>query len=800
MTTGAFLAMALHLSTAASDRHGAGDLQLHLQRLSVTGTVLYVAAHPDDENTRLLATFANEYGLRSAYLAFTRGEGGQNLIGSELGPLLGIIRTQELLAARRIDGAEQYFTRARDFGYSKSVDETLKIWDHDKVLADAVKVMRELRPDVVITRFPLESNETHGHHVASARLALEAFTKAADPRFAPELGAPWQAKRIFWNAWSPDRGVKLPDDALHLDSSPYNPLLGMTFGELAAISRSQHKSQGFGAAPVHGPSEENFVLLGGTPGKSVFDGVDLTWKRVPGSDKVAALFKQAATEFKPANPSASVPVLLQALEELRKLPDSPLKARKLDELTEVIAECAGLFVEAAAAQYALTPGDAVEVTLNAFNRGTSSWTIDSAALAPNKPWTKKITLTAGNAVSNPYWLEVPPAAGTWTVEDAALIGKPELPPLFHVDFKLASGGHEFTLTRPVVFKWVEPTMGERYRPIEVLPKVAVNLANDVLVFTDPKPKELTVKLHANADAQSGTVELELPDGWVAEPAHAPFTLAKKGDELEVKLKLRAARPTSPNGTAKVLAKVGSDDFTRGLIRVDYPHIPAQVMLPPAEVKLVQFELKRAANRIGYIDGAGDDVAKALRQAGYEVTLLSDEALTNGKLDYDAIVIGIRAFNVNPKLPQYRARLMKYVEGGGTLIAQYNTKNWVSNVPAEIGPYPFEISQERVTDETAEITFEPANAKVLNQPNKLSPSDFNGWVQERGLYFAGKWDDKYATPFSMHDPGEPPRKGSLLIAHHGKGIFVYTGIAFFRQLPAGVPGAYRLFANLLAHGY
>ncbi len=707
------------------------ELYGDLKKLQVVGSALYVAAHPDDENTRLLATLANEQRVRAAYLSFTRGEGGQNLIGQELGPLLGLIRTQELLAARRIDGAEQYFTRAADFGYSKSVDETLQRWNHDEVLADAVKVMRDVKPDVVITRFALEGGDTHGHHTASARLALEAFTAAADPKFEPSLGPAWQSKRIVWNSWKEDAKGQA------IDTSAFNPLLGLTYGELAATSRSMHKSQGFGAAPVHGPSPEWLIHLAGEPGRSLFDGVDLTWNRVAGSQALQKLLDQAVREWKPEKPAASVPVLLKALEAMRALKGAP--PHKVAELERLIAACAGIFVEAAASQYSVVAPGALEVTLTSLVRSD----------APLK--LKEVRLSDGQTAQ--------PGKVTLKVEQAPW-----------ADFVFDA----LTLRREVQFKWVDPTVGERYRPVELLPGVTVKPDSTLLVFADDKPKTLKVIVTAQADAQAGEVQGQ------------KYALAKKGDTAELSLTVKPATGTLSLGA-------------QALTRIEYAHIPIQTVLAPADVKLVRVPLQRGrVARIGYVPGAGDEVAQSLRQVGYEVTLLDDEALRVKPLEgYDAIVVGIRAYNVNPKLPAHRARLMQYVEKGGTLLLQYNTKNRLSDVPPDLGPWPFELSNDRVTDETAEVVLD--KHPVTSKPNALTAADFDGWVQERGLYFASKWDERYATPLSMHDPKEDPKKGSLLIAKHGKGTFIYTGLAFFRQLPAGVPGAYRLFANLLAHG-
>ena len=808
-------------SAAPPRQPSAGELSRALDRLLVVGNVLYVAAHPDDENTRLLAWLENERLVRTAYLSLTRGDGGQNLIGSEQGPLLGLIRTQELLAARGVDGAEQLFTRARDFGYSKSPEETLAIWGKQEVLGDVVWAIRSFRPDLVITRFPTGGLETHGHHTASAILAKEAFEIAGDAKAYPEQlawVAPWRPKAIVWN--KSQFFIKPGEDLssfLAVDVGGYSPALGISYGEMSATSRSMHKSQGFGAAAQRGPALEYFkALVGDTPDLSLFETVDLSWRRVPGSARLVSHLERARAEFRPERPDAAIPALLDARDELAKLPDNPWKLPKSAELDGAIVACAGGFFEAIAADWQTTPGASLGVKVTALNRSSTPITLkeirfpDGASLAVGKPLApsavveaeRAITIAKDAAPSSPHWLSEPPTRGLYTVKDRRQVHLPEAPPL-EVELVLAFGDRTFSIRRPIGWKWTDPVAGERYRPLEIAPAVLVSPSDRALVFPDGAAKTIRVVVKAAAAAADGKVSLELPEGFTAEPTSAPFQLAKKGDEASV-----AFRVTPParvdhagaRGTLRAVADSGGKRFTRGVERIEHGHIPIQTTFPEAEVSLARFDLARVKAPIGYIPGAGDEVPAALRRAGYEVTLLSDDDLDTRPLDrFAAIVVGVRAYNVNAKMPAHHARLMAYVEHGGTLVAQYATNNRISKTPTEIGPFPFEISQERVTDETAKVAFELEKHAVLKTPNALVDSDFDGWVQERGLYFANKWDDHYAAPLSMHDPGEPPRKGSLLVARHGKGAFVYTGLAFFRQLPAGIPGAYRLFANLLAHG-
>ncbi|HVZ73827.1 MAG TPA: PIG-L family deacetylase [Polyangia bacterium] len=806
----------------------AARVQLGLKRLGVVGRVLYVAAHPDDENTALLAYLQNDVLVRAKYLSLTRGDGGQNLIGSEQGPELGLIRTQELLAARRIDGAEQAFTRARDFGFSKSPDETLRIWNKDAVLADVVAVIRRFRPDVIITRFPPEKTDTHGHHTASAMLAVEAFRAAADPKFHPEqltggVGT-WQATRLLWNksTWNLAPNEDLSAFA-KLDVGAFNPLLGLSTGELAADSRSMHKSQGFGVARTRGPIVEYFKALDGKPldAKAATFGIDFSWKRFKGAASLGAAAAKLARAFDPTKPQTSIPALLAFDRALDSVPDADVRAEKKREIADLVVACAGLHLEATASDAAVAPGQEVEITATAVDRAAASVTLDSLSFPFDAAATKvgkaldapaadhasapldtkrTVRVPADRVPTTPYWLDAPPDAGVYHTPDPALIGAPESPPALVVTFALTIAGHALTITRPVTFKWVDPVMGERHRPVEITPAVSVRPDAGVLMFPDARPRSLAVRLTAGAPKVAGKVRLALPAGWTAEPGAVPFSLATKGAEATVSFQVHPG-PNAAAGTLRAIALLdGGAALSRGVVHVEHAHIPAQTWLADADVRLVPVALTTGGKKIGYVPGPGDEVPAALRRVGYDVTLLDDAALSAPALArFDAVVTGVRAFNTSANLRAAHAALMAYVEGGGTLVVQYNTNNRLAPLDVALGPWPFEIGRERVTDETAAPTFRDAKHAALTTPNALGPHDFDGWVQERGLYFAAKWDPRYETVLSMHDPDEPALAGGVLWARQGKGTFVYTGLAFFRQLPAGVPGAYRLFANLLAGG-
>ncbi len=797
----------------------AGEIAAGLKRLGVTGRVLYVAAHPDDENTRLLAWLVGAKGLRAGYLSVTRGDGGQNLIGTEQDALLGLIRTHELLAARTVDGAEQFFTRARDFGYSKSAEEALRIWGHDAVLADVVLAIRRFQPDVIITRFSTEP-PNHGHHTASALLAAEAFVAAADPKRFPEQlreVKPWKADRLLQNAsqwwFKPDEDLSR---YLRLDVGGYDALLGRSWGEVAAESRSQHKSQGFGAAADRGPSMEYFTPLAGTlPKRDVFEGLDFTWKRWKGSEAVARAVSAAAKSFDVAAPHRSLPALVRVHDALTALPDShPGKAVKLRETEALIAACAGLFLEARATSPTGVPGAAVEVEAVALNRSPASlkWvglTLPGAkpeavgqALGENAPVKLKrsVPLPESAPISTPYWLREPVSGGLYVLDekDRALTGQPEGGPALEVTFEYEVAGRRFRAVRPVVHVWTDPVRGELYRDFEVVPPVTATLPRDVIMFPNGESRGVNVVVTAGMDNAPGTLRLEAPKGWRVEPASVEFKLAARGDERTLRFQVTPPRGSTEKAALRAWVDTGDRAWSWMARSVSYAHIPPLTVRQPSVATLVPFTLATKGKRIGYIPGPGDRVAESLREVGYEVTLLPDERLALEPLErFDAILVGVRAFNANTHLYAHRERLLRYVEGGGRLVVQYNTNSRVGPLTSLVSPFPLEIGRDRVTDENAVMTPLSPDEPLLRAPNALTPADFVGWVQERGLYFASSWDDHYRPVFSMHDEGEAPLQGALLVARHGKGTFVYTGLSFFRQLPAGVPGAYRLLANILS---
>lgn len=790
-----------------------------LQRLRRTGTVLYVAAHPDDENTRLIAWLARGRGYRTGYLSITRGDGGQNLIGPELREALGVIRTQELLAARAIDGGEQFFTRAVDFGYSKSAEETLQIWDRDDVLCDIVRVIRTFRPDVIVTRFPPRGGGTHGHHTASAMLAVEAFKLAADPAaFADELAGlpPWQAKRIVWNAfhWGRRGNEPLPDGAVRVDVGGYNPLLGESYSEIAARSRSMHKSQGFGMVATRGPAMEEFHLLAGEPMTGdLMDGVDTTWARVPGGKEIAARIDDVIAGFDPLQPVHSVPALLRILQRLRQLPSDDVTTIKIRDLERIVQACLGLYVETTIPRATATPGEPltlehavivradpgvpvrwVEVRYDAT--GTTLET--DAMLDVNQPSTRRnhVRLPDTLPLTQPYWLREPDTTGMFRVADPALIGRAENPPVFPVTHLIAVGDVVIEVDDEPVQVIDDPVRGEVRHPLEIVPPATVT-TDELMLFPLGATREVTVTVTTREPGAAGTIALEAPAGWKVAPAQQAFELGSGETRRGVRFAVTA--PEQPDDASLLAsAVVGGVRCTTRSIAIHYDHIPPQRLQPEARVQAVSLPIDVRAKSIGYLHGAGDLVPAGLERLGCEVTLLDIADLTPERLRaFDAVVLGVRAFNTRESLASRLPALFAYAEAGGTVVVQYNTTGELKT--DRLAPYPLELSRDRVTDERSPVRLLAPDHPALTTPNRIDASDFAGWVQERGLYFPAEWDERFTPLLGLQDSGEEEKRGALLVARHGKGWYVYTSLSFFRELPAGVPGAYRLLANLVSLG-
>jgi LmbE family N-acetylglucosaminyl deacetylase len=858
-----FLFWALCLSPLQAEEEflkGTPAIRYSLAKLNVLGSVLMIGAHPDDENNAVLSYLSRGLKARTGYLSCTRGEGGQNLLGLEQGPLLGVLRTQELLAARRDDGGAQYFTRAIDFGFTTSVEETMANWGHDRTLADIVWVIRQQQPDVIILSFSGTPSDGHGHHQTSAILGKEAFEAAGDPsRFPEQLKwvKPWRARRLMRSrfapltppggvrggAASPGRGAAAQGGAgrgpgrgpdpfpnqpvITVDSGDFDPVIGRSYREISVISRNEHRSQGQGSPIEYGTSQNLLSFVeGDMPNKGVFDGIDISWTRIPGAGRTGELLARAQREFDDQHPEKTVATLLQARSAIAGLAreGQTWAAWKLDEIDEAIALCAGLYAEAQADAPGYVPGGAAKISLTALNRSPlpitlagihlSGWAavdapVKNKLLEYNKPEvaTVPVQIAATQSWSQPFWLKEPHEPGSYNIPDQTLIGRADIQPELVARFDFTLNSEPFSVTRPMHYRAADPSKGEYIRPVVAEPPFAIDLPAENFVFPSGTPQDFSLQIRALSANPSGEVRLETPPGWKVTPPTAPFQLKEVGAEQGVRFRLTP--PVGPvSGRFQVIAKSGAIEISNGVDVIPYSHIPTQTVLVPAAGKLSAVPLKVLARRVGYVMGSSDKVPEALRQMGCQVDLLDDKELAQGNLGgYDAIVTGVRAYSVRPDLRAAQQRLLDYVKNGGTLVVQYNNGADARISPAvaealdHLGPYPFTFGRDdaRVTDETAPVKFVLPASPLLNVPNKITTADFEAWVQERGLYFSNKWDSKYETPIETHDKGKPELPGGMLYTRYGKGVYIFTAYSWFRELPAGVPGAYRIFANLISAG-
>jgi LmbE family N-acetylglucosaminyl deacetylase len=784
------------------------EIYEQVQKLNFLGKVLYVAAHPDDENTKLITYFSNHYHAQTAYLSLTRGDGGQNLIGTELREKLGAIRTQELLAARRIDGGEQFFTRANDFGFSKEPNETFAIWNKNEVMEDVIQVIETFRPDIIVNRFSHNTpGTTHGHHTASAMLSLEAYDIVK-----------YKPKRIFFNTSWWFYGSQEAFDAadksklLAINSNVFYPLKGKSNNEIAALSRSQHKCQGFGTLGSRGDETEYLELLKGDlpSNTNLFEGIDTSWNRVKGGNEIGKILYEIEKNFNFGNPSVHIPNLIKAYVLIQNLEDSHWKEIKSKQIIKIIEACSGLFMEAVADTETTTKDSNFNINIEVINRSQSNAKLISvkalqlpletknAVLKNNEKTSfqlKNVIIGENADYSNLFWLKEKQTEGMYRVSDKSIRILPEVSSNFPVVFTIEIEGKTIEFVKNICYKFNNPDDGETYVPFTVLPDVTTKIEPEVIIFNGTQSKEITVSVKAHKANAKGVLSLNIPNDWKINPKEIPFEITTKNEEKKFTFTLY---PTKPEIATKLSAKaqIGNQTFDNKLITIQYPHIPKQTILVPSESKLVKLDIATKGKNIGYIMGAGDEVNKNLENLGFKVSMINPSEISIEKLQqFDAVILGIRAFNVVDELKYKNKILFQYVENGGNLIIQYNTTN--NLVTKEIAPYNLELSRDRVTDENAKVTFLAPNHKVLNQPNKITEKDFTGWVQEQGLYYPNKWSSEFIPILASNDEGESPKTGGLVIAKFGKGNYIYTGLSFFRELPEGVSGAYRLLANMIA---
>jgi LmbE family N-acetylglucosaminyl deacetylase len=818
-----FIAMFFLLKTFSQTpaTYSSADIFLQIKKLDVLGSVLYIAAHPDDENTKLLAYFSKGKLYRTGYLSLTRGDGGQNLLGDEQGIELGLIRTQELLAARRIDGAEQFFSRAYDFGFCKTADEALQKWGHEKILSDVVWMIRKFQPDVVITRFPPDARAGHGHHAASSILAHEAFIDAADSTKFPEqfkYGVKvWQAKRLLWNTYNFGSINTTDTNQIKMDIGGFNPLLGKGYGELAAESRSQHKSQGFGVPAQRGESTEYFQLTAGDSLKSdLMDGVNTDWQRVSGAVTISSQIKNILSQYSFEHPENSVQSLVALYKAIKDLPDGYWKNKKLEEVKNIILECSGIFAEATSDNQYAVQGDNIHVNFFVNKRNEANFLLKEISFPafdsslnnelPNNKnfhFSKTFSVALEQPVSQPYWLVKPLTGGSFDVSDQNLIGKTQNDPAYEATFVFTVNGEDLLIKKPLQYKYTDPVKGEVYQPLRVVPAVVAHLNQPVYVLDGQPAKEVEMKLSAQKNITVAAVHLNATNEWKVNGGNSEGAILS-GDTKNIKAEISSSQTSDKSELNLVVDKIADDkgkQYNAPLLderKISYDHIPDIIFFKPVEALLEKIDIVIKGTSIGYIAGAGDKVPQALQQMGYDVKMLNEAGITDEKLkQFNAIITGIRAYDVDAFLSAKHDVLMRYVSNGGNLIVQYNRSELISNGSIKVGPYPFSITSARVTNENAEVHILLPENSVLNYPNKITQKDFEGWIQERSTYQASKLDSHYFAPFGMHDDNEPETNGSLIITPYGKGNFVYTGLVFFRELPAGVGGAYRLMANLIA---
>ncbi len=794
------------------------DIYLQLKKLKVLGSVLYIAAHPDDENNTLLPYLTKEKMYRTAYLSLTRGDGGQNLIGSEQGVDLGLIRTQELLAARKIDGAEQYFSRAYEFGFSKTSSETLHIWDSVKVLSDVVWMIRKFQPDVIITRFPPDARAGHGHHAASAILANEAFFAAADSTKFPEqfkYGVkPYQAKRIVWNTYNFGGNNTTNDSQLKIDIGGYSSLLGKSYGEIGAEARTMHKSQGEGRPRRRGQLIEYFSHTAGDTAKiDLLDGIDISWKKFPNGSKIEGVIDLIISRYNFEKPEASIPSLVQLYRGIQAMQPSNWRDKKLLEVQNIIEACSGLFIESTTSQEYVVQGDSLKAIFFINNRkgvNASLKKIDmegmdsvfSKTLSPNEniSFSESFYVPQDKPLTQPYWLQEPQEKGMFVVKNQILIGNADSKPAYELNFTVNIEGQNFIIPKSIQYKYVDPVKGELYQPLQVFPIATVEVDDEEkMVRENSATAKITITANKNNIEVRPRIGLNIDGGYnyKYEDIDKVATLNEYKKSVDFTHQIKYAKQSYE--VSGLTDKERNNVIQFSLHQIKYDHIPTITYFTKAKINTHKLDAKIIGNKIGYIVGAGDKVPEALQQLGYEVDILTEKDFTENNIkQYQAIITGIRSYNLLEWLTTKNNVMNDYINNGGNLIVQYLRSPLVNGKKIQVGPYNFSVNaQSRVTEEDAVVNFSLSNHPVLNYPNKITAQDFDGWIQERSTYQAENLDANFETPLTMNDKNDKPSNGSLAIAKYGKGNIAYVSLAMFRQIPAGVAGAYRLMANLIA---
>ena len=813
--------LSIHFAIAQQPKKPtSGEIYQNLKALNFLGSVLYIAAHPDDENTRLISYLSNQVHANTAYLSLTRGDGGQNLIGPEIGAALGLIRTHELLEARKIDGGQQFFTRAIDFGYSKTPDETLSIWKKDKVLADVVWTIRNFKPDVIINRFDHRTpGSTHGHHTASALLSVEAFDKASEKNQFPEqlqYTKTWQPKRLFFNtSWwfygSKENFEKAnKSNLISVDIGQFNPLLGLSINEIAANSRTQHKSQGFGSTGTRGQQIEYLEFLKGTkPQKeAVFSGINTTWSRLENGQQIANILKPLEQSFDFNEPWRIVPQLLKARDLINQINDNHWRKLKLKHINLLIKQCLGLFLEAKTSTETAYPGQNISIDIELINRSPIQVQLKSIfienenigfrkELRLNKTFKHelKYQIPKTTEFTSPYWLKQPANKGLYQVNSQQIIGQPTSNEAIEIRYNLSINGEEISYKKPLVFKTNSPIDGEVYDYFKIIPQVNLSFSAPQLSFNQPETKIVNLTIKANKTIKDAVLEFNNCDSWTIYPSKIDIKTLNSGESQHIELKVKASN-ISESCDLKPVLKSKTENFQKHINTIDYKHIGQLHIVEDSKLRLNKFNIKVPSKKVAYINGAGSSIPENLSAIGINVDRFNINEITTKKLkNYDVVITGLRLYNIESNIDIKQALFENFVANGGHLIIQYNTNRSLKT--NQFKPLNFNISRDRVTDETAKMEILEPQHPIINQPNKITTLDFENWVQERGLYFADKWSESFTPIFSLNDANETPKKGALIIGEFGKGHVTYSGISFFRQLPANVEGAYKLLTNLIA---
>jgi len=804
-----FFLLGLFLCTTIVKAQSSSEIYKQLKKLNFLGSVLYLAAHPDDENTRVISYFSNHVLARTAYLSITRGDGGQNLVGAELREALGLIRTQELLAARKIDGGLQFFTMANDFGYSKNPKETLSIWDKEEVLAQTITQIQKFKPDIIINRFNSgSSGRTHGHHTASAMISEWAFEKLNADQTA------WHPQRLFHNtSWYFYGGKENFEKAskksmLTIDMGVYDPISGKTNSEIAALSRSQHKSQGFGSAANMGQRMEYLELVKGKKiiSNDPFEGINTRWTRVKGGAPIGKAIEKIIDDFDFSAPFKSVASLLEVKKMIMQLEDIHWKNIKTQEIKSLILQCLGIELQLNAQIPYGVLGENLQISLLVNNPSPLSVSLKNIELKnksidlnenlkTNLPFNKKFETEIDGTISSPYWLTQKGSQGMYVTDKKKWIGEANTPVAYIAKLNLLIEGKTLITSLPLQYRRTDPVKGEVLTSFHILPNASLEFEAPVYLFATGQNRRVKVSVKNLGPSIKGTLSLETPKSWIMTPKSIEVDILGKGIENDFYFNIKAPLNTEV-GFLKPLLQTKTKTLRSSLQEITYDHIPKQYLISPSKSKVVALNLKKGVEKVAYIQGAGDNIPQSLSALGLEVEMLKAKDITLKKLNpFDAVIVGIRAFNVEESLAYKNKILWEYAAAGGNLLIQYNTSRGLKT--QELTPLNLNLSRDRVSNENANVQIINPKHPILNHPNKITSQDFEGWVQERGLYFPNQWDEKFIPLLQMNDAGESPKKGALLVANFGNGRVVYTGLSFFRQLPAGVPGAYCLFFNLIA---